>query len=213
MSTATQPPRRDAAAVPRPQWWLFALALALLLPSLYFIWSYFKSSGIVVETVANRPLLKNDAKEFRDSEVGIRFSAPPRWGMQLRSTDAPDDDDPKDRMLVKYKRLLPNSPAAWFRVHVVAAPQDLAIEQFVKDYPSGHDWKPRGTVRSTTVGGRPAAEMRYGGAYHGFPSYRDIVAVRQGSQVFVFVSTYQVADSAAQQEARQSMNTVLFDSR
>jgi hypothetical protein len=214
MSTATNSRAGDQGSAPMTarSWALALAALAVLAGALYFIWQHFQTSGIVIETREGRPLLKSNPAEFRDAEVGIRFKPPAKWSMQLVSKEAPEHSS--DRMVVKYKRLLPNAPAAWFRVYVVDVPPHEAIADAVQARNPGHDgWKPRSGVESITVAGYAAAKIRYTGSYNGFPSFRDIVGVRRGGQVFFFVSTYRHGDSAAQQEAAQAMHSVLFESQ
>lgn len=197
---------------PRVQYVLLVAALVLMATSSYFIWWHFYPAGVSYRTTEKRPLLGDDSKEFHDAQVGLRFTPPPKWSMQLQSTDAPGDHRP-DRMIVKYKRVLPKKSAAWFRVEVADTPADVDISACVANRQAGKDWKSKGEVSATTVGGLPAAKILYGGTYDGFPSLREIVGVRRGGQVFFFVSTYQFADKQAQEQTRQAIQTVLFDQR
>ena len=257
--------------------------IVLLLPtSLYFIYRHFQGPSAVIETMPNRPMLKSEGKEFYDRDTRVRFTPPPRWSMQLRSTEMPDDDpttpadergrgfwwlfaalglvvgtsscvllfvkskrsftpelicvalvatavvgycvvqglaaatpaaavDRGDRMIVKFKRLLPNQPAASFRVLVGRAPADQDVAEYVKKRNPGQDWRRPSAISSLTVGGLPAAKIQYSALYNGVPSLRDIIGVRRGSQVFYFIATYPLADRSAQEECRQTMSTVLFE--
>jgi hypothetical protein len=214
MTTATRPAPADADAANNPwrQRALLAVALVLLAGSWYFIWAHFRTPSVTVETMEKRPLLKRETREFHDTDVGIRLMPPPRWSMQARTTEAPDVHR-GDRLLVKFKRLLPNAPAAWFRVHVADTPAQEPIAESVMNRDPGPDWKVKGRVETVTVAGLPAARIQYGGRYNGFASLRDIIGVRRGSQVFYFVSTYQIGDRTAQEQAREAMNTVLFETR
>jgi len=214
-ATATLSDRETPAAAkrdPRTQRWLLAGALVLLATSSYFIWRHFYRPGISYQTTEKRPLLVSDQKEFHDAQLGLRFTPPPKWSMQLQTTEATGDHRP-DRMVVKYKRVLPKLSAAWFRVEVADAPAGEDVGESLAKRQAGKDWKSKGDVSTTTVSGLPAAKILYGGTYDGFPSLREIVAVRRGGQVFYFVSTYQFADKQAQEQTRQTLQTVLFDQR
>jgi hypothetical protein len=214
MSTAAKPgDRADVAENPNRQRLILVAVVITLAVSWYFIWRHFQSSGMTIETVENRPLLKQTEREFRDTDIGFRFTPPPRWSRQAHSTEA-EKAHSNDRLLVKFKRLLPNAPAAWFRVHLVDVPADEPLVEAVKNRKPGQvGWTHKGGVETLTVAGLPAAKIQYGGHYNGFASVRDIIGVRRGGQVFFFVLTYQIADRSAQEQAREAMSTVLFETR
>jgi hypothetical protein len=200
-----------AAVSSRLRYVLGGVAVVLVAFALYRLWGYFRGPSIPDLTAADRPMLKSDGPEFRDTQVGLRFTAPKRWSMQARTTEAPQAHE-RDRVLVKYKRILPDLPAAWFRVYVVDTPADQSIEQCLAERNPGNDWKTKGEVEKLTVAGQPAARILYGGIYERFPSLREMVGVRRGGQVFYFVSTYRVGDRNAEETTRQLLTTVLFES-
>ncbi|MCI0684980.1 MAG: hypothetical protein L0Y71_23025 [Gemmataceae bacterium] len=189
---------------------LLGVVVVLLPTSLYFIYRHFQGPSATLETMPNRPLLKREGKDFHDKHTRVRFTPPPRWSMQLRSTEAPNDHR-GDRMIVKFKRILPNQPTASFRVHVVDTPRDQDIADCVKNRSPGHDWKRPSAVSPLTVCGLPAAKITYSAMYNSVPSLRDIIGVRRGDQVFYFVASYQIGDRAAQEECRQAISTVLLE--
>lgn len=204
------PPPAPAEDNPWRQRIKLAVVVLLLPMSLYFIYRHFQGPSAAIETMPNRPMLKSEGKEFHDRDTRIRFTQPPRWSMQLRSAEAPDDHR-GDRMIVKFKRLLPHKPTASFRVIVVDTPQDQDIVECVKNRKPGHEWKRPGEVSTLTVSGLTAAKIQYSAMYNGLPSLRDITGVRRGDQVFYFIATYQVGDRTAQEECRQTMSTVLIE--
>src|SRR5688500_13144975 len=105
------PPPAQAADNPWKQRIMLGIVVVLLPTSLYFIYRHFQGPSAVIDTMPNRPMLKSEGKEFYDKDTRVRFTQPPRWAMQLRSTESPDD--PRgDRMIVKFKRLIPNQPTA-----------------------------------------------------------------------------------------------------
>ena len=213
MNTAVKPDAGPAGAHGlRDQRLLLLVAVVLLVPSIYFIWRHFNAPGIYYETGTKRPLLKSEGVDFHDADVGIRFTPPPKWSMQARSFDSPANHR-ADRLLVKFKRVLPNLSAAWLRVEVVDTPEGQDIAESVKKREPGRDWKSKGDVETMKVGGLPAAKIQHGGVYNGIPSLRDIVGVRRGGQVIYFICTYGVGDRQAQEQTRQAIQTALFDDR
>src|SRR5215510_12417331 len=92
LATGTLAEKEAPAAAPRNsrvQLLLLGVALVLLTASLYFIWRHFYPAGISYQTTEKRPLLVNDRKEFHDAQLGLRFTPPPKWSMQLQTTEAP----------------------------------------------------------------------------------------------------------------------------
>lgn len=205
-------PDAVAGSTTRKQRLLVAGSLLLLLPSLFFIWRHFQSYGIAYETGEKRPLLKSEGADFHDAQTGIRFTPPPKWSMQARSYEAPDVQR-KDRLVVKFKRVLPNAPAAWLRVEIADVPAAIDIVDAVKQRKAGSDWKTKGAVEPMNVAGLAAARIQHGGMYNGIPSLRDIVGVRRGPEVIYFIGTYGVGDRQAQEQLRQAIQTSLFDPR
>jgi hypothetical protein len=213
MNTIEHKPPRPVPTVPNPwkQRVMLGMVAVLLPTSLFFIYRHFQGPSALIETVPNRPMLKSEGKEFHDKDTRVRFTTPPRWSMQLRSGEAPDDRR-SERMIVKFKRLLPNQPSASFRVIVVDTPQDQEIAESVKNRKPGQGWGKPSEVTTLTVSGLPAAKVDYTAPYNGFPSRREITGVRRGGQVFYFIATYQLGDRNAQEECRQTMTTILIES-
>jgi hypothetical protein len=188
---------------------LLGAALAIfLLAGLVFWWNT-RGPSVQYETQALRPLLKHDAKEFHDPQVGLRFTPPTSWSMQGRTTEAPDVDV-DERMLVKFKRLIPGRPAAWLRVYVEDAAKGESVSAAVKKRQPGPGWSRPTAVQSMTVNGQPAAKITYSGVYNNVPSVRDVIGVQRGQEMFWFVSTYQVADFAAREQTLEAVNSVIF---
>jgi len=200
------------AASLRRQRWLLAGALALLLTSLYFIWTHFQTHGIAYDTGDKRPLLKSEGADFHDAQTGVRFTPPPKWSMQARSYQAPDHK-PKDRLIVKFKRTLPNTSAAWLRVEIAEMAADTDIVEVVKQRKAGHEWTTKSAVATTKVSGLPAAKIQLGGKYNEMPALRDVVGVRRGDQVIFFAGTYAVGDRLAHEQFLQTLQTCVIEPR
>jgi len=207
MPTAT--PQAPKTADPRQQRILLAVALVLLVPSLYFIWRHFRTHGVEYETVAGRPLLKNESNRFHDQDSGIRFRAPTNWSLQLRTTEAPDAEG-KERLIVKYKRLLPKQGLGWLRVYVTDRPKNKSIVEAVAERDPGAGFKPLTKVESRTIAGVPAASISHSNVYHNAISVRDVIGLEYKDRIFFFVATYPAADKGVRDEINQSVNSVVF---
>jgi hypothetical protein len=209
MPSTTRTPETAPPESPQRQKVLLGLALAIFALAGVVLWLNSRGPSADIETEALRPLLKNDGKEFYDAQVGLRFSPPPNWGMQGRSTDAPGDNPgEEDRLLVKFKRLIPGRHAAWLRVYVEEAKGPLL--EAVKNRDPGKGFSSPSAPQSMTVSGAPAVKVTYSAMYNQAPSLRDVIGVEHGGKVFWFISTYQVADSAAREQTLQAIQSVVF---
>jgi hypothetical protein len=176
------------------------------------------------EPVPGRPLLEShgdiytDHQDlFTDRQVGLQFTAPANWSMQARSTESPHEHKP-DRMVVKYKRLIPGLDLAWFKVNVSDVPEDQSPADLLKKRkPPEEGWVVRHDVEDgLTVAGRPAARVTFGGPLDpdtkGARDFTcEVVAVRRGPQVFYFSGTYTTADPKGQKRVRTAVDSVVLD--
>lgn len=169
--------------------------------------------------VEGRPLLGEAGKVFTDVQVGVQFSPPADWAMQARSTESPTNHRP-ERMLVKYKRLVPGAQVAWLRVTVADADADddqTPADLLRNRKPQESGWKVIKQVEDgLTVGGLRAARITFGGPFD--PTGRgkkdfvsEMVAVRRGAQVFYFAGTFAADDPSGRQQVRAAVESAVFD--
>jgi hypothetical protein len=169
------------------------------------------------EAIEGRPLLHHEGELFTDRQAGIQFAPPAYWSLQARSTVAPRDRKP-ERMLVKFKRLIPGLQMAWIRVSVADVPEDQTPAELLKKRkPPETDWTVKKEVEDgLEVGGKPAARITFGGPYDpdqkGLRDYTcEVVAIRRGPQVFYFAGTYETSDPKGQKRIRTALDTVVLD--
>jgi hypothetical protein len=174
--------------------------------------------------VPGEPLLRqNDSEEpdlFTDRQVGVQFVPPGGWSMQARTTESPREHKP-ERMVVKYKRLIPGHQVAWLRVSVADAPADQSPADLLKTRkPPEPDWKVRKSVEDgLTVGGQPAARVTFGGPFEtddkGDRDFTcEVVAVRPRPgepRVFYFAGTFMTGDPTGQKRVRAAIDSAAFD--
>jgi hypothetical protein len=164
-----------------------------------------------------RPLLQNDEELFTDQQVGLQFAPPKFWSLQARSLDSPQEHR-SERMVVKYKRLIPGLQVAWLKVSVGDAPGDKSpAEMLASRKLPEPDWKVTKPVEDgLTVAGRPAARVTFGGPldpdHQGVRDFtNEVVAVRRGPQMFYFAGTYVTADPKGQKRIRTAIDTASLD--
>jgi hypothetical protein len=168
--------------------------------------------------VPGRPLLQDDVDLFTDRQVGLQFVPPGGWSMQARTTESPHEHKP-ERMVVKFKRLMPGHEVAWLRVSVADVAGDASPADLLKTRkPPEPDWSVRKPIEDgLTVGGRPAARITFGGPFEleekGTRDFTcEIVAVRPNRpQVFYFSGTFKTGDPTGQKRVRAALDSVVFD--
>jgi hypothetical protein len=169
------------------------------------------------EPIAGLPLLQQDEKLFTDRQAGIQFTPPMYWSMQVRSTEAPNAHK-SERLVVKYKRLIPGYQVGWLKVSVADAPEDKPLADLLKmrKLPE-EDWKVTKPVEEGfTVAGRPAARITFGGPLdpdqQGTKDYTcELVVVRRGSQVIYISGTFATADEKGQKRIRTALDSLVLD--
>jgi hypothetical protein len=164
-----------------------------------------------------RPLLQNDDELFTDQQIGLQFAPPKLWSLQARSLDSPHEHR-SERMIVKYKRLIPGLQLAWLKASVADAPNDKSpAELLAGRKPPEPEWRVTKPVEDgISVAGRPAARVTFGGPldpdHHGARDFtNEVVAVRRGTQMFYFAGTYVTADPKGQKRIRTAIDSVVLD--
>lgn len=193
------------------------IVLTAVLVSASLLALYAFTPDIPVATYTEgRPLLDSDGGEFFDEQLGLRFTPPPGWFMQVRSTESPTTHK-SDRTLVKFKRLVKGPKVAWMRVSVVDAPGELAPAELLKQRkPREADWGMTKPIEDgLTVAGRPAARSTFGGNFNpdrqgARPGTTEIIGIRHGQQAIYFAGTFSTADTEAQGQFRAAVASARF---
>jgi hypothetical protein len=164
-----------------------------------------------------RALLRLPDGPFADRQVGLRFTPPGDWALQVVSIESPRVQKP-ERTLVKYKRVVPDVPVAWFKVSVVNDPAGRSPEELVRTRkPPEPGWKVVQEVEAdVTVGGRPAARITFGGELEPDGTARapftcEVVAVRRGPRALFLAGTFPTNDAAARQAVRAAVASAALD--
>ena len=187
---------------------LLSAALAILAVAALLFWLNRRGPAATFEVEAQRPLLKSDVKEFHDTQVNLRFTPPPTWSMQGRTMQAPNVEV-KERLLVKFKRMLPGQYPAWLRVYVEDGTH-ASLDDAVARRKPGLAWSKPSPVQRLSIAGRPAAKVTYAGTYNGVPSTREIIGVQADDHTFWFISTYNIRDQAAPGETTAAIQSTVL---
>jgi len=192
-----------------------AVAAALVAAGLGALWA-FTPDPRRPRAEEGRALLRLPDGPFADEQVGLRFTPPAGWALQVVSIESPRVQKP-ERTLVKYKRVAPNVPVAWLKVTVMSDPGDRSPEELVRSRkPPEPGWKVVKDVEGdVTVAGRPAARITFGGELEPDGSARvpfvcEVVAVRRGGRALFFAGTYPAHDAAARQAARAAVESAVL---
>lgn len=168
------------------------------------------------DAVPGRPLLVQDGSLFSDSQVGLRFMPPPEWGMQVRSTEA--SRHRPERLLVKYKRVLPDMAVAWLRVRVMDVPSEQSAAEYLKGRkPPEINFSPAGEIEEPlTVANHPAAKRTYTGSFdvdgRGMKPFRcEVAAIKRENRIFEFAGTFAENDEKAKEQLKSTLESVTFE--
>jgi hypothetical protein len=167
--------------------------------------------------VQGRPLLESDGPVFSDAELGLRFTYPPGWALQARAAQNHGAHS-AERLLVKYKRVVPPDQLAWLSVNVADANDGDSPDQFLRGQRAPEsNWKVTKPIEmGLTVGGQPAARVVFGGPFNsGQKASRDftceLVAVKNGQRIFLLAGMFAAADKVSQQQVRAAIESAVFE--
>ena len=168
-----------------------------------------------IRIVEDVPLLQSDGRQFNDESIGLRLTAPENWAMQAVATGSAPSTR-AERLVVKYKRVLPGVPAAWLTVTVSDASAESPAEYLRKRRPPESKWTvSKNLEEGLTIAGRPAARITFGGQLD--PDSlgvkrctAEVVAVRVDKRDVVITGTYVANDQSAQREIRACIESFSF---
>lgn len=164
--------------------------------------------------VEGQPLLGQAADWFTDSQVGLQFKPPSGWSMQAR-TNATPLQHISPRMIVKFKRLIPNASVAWMRVNVLDAPEGATPAIYLRDRKAPEaGWKVLKDMEEVfQIGNQPAARITFGGPFD--PDGRgkrefsaEVVVIRHQSQFIELIGTFPSAEADTRAQIRAVIDSV-----
>lgn len=193
-----------------------AVVAALIGVGLGALWA-FTPEPIRPRADEGRALLRLPDGPFVDEQLGLRFTPPPGWALQVVSVESPRVQR-AERTVVKYKRVDGSTPGVWFKVSVLSDAEGRSPEELARTRkPAERGWKVFKDVElAVTVAGRPAARITFagdlqpGGADH-IAYQSEIVAVRRGSRALIFAGTFPTSDVAARQAVRAAVDSVVLE--
>jgi len=161
-------------------------------------------------------LLGQESHLFVDEQTGLQFKPPSGWPMQGR-TMSTSKQPVSSRLVVKYKRLLPDVTVAWFRVSVHSVPIDQTTVNYLRNRkPPEKNWNVVKDVDSNlTIGDQRAARIIFAGPLdvdgRGSHNYSaEYYAVIRDRDLFEFSATFPTADEDARKQCRSCIESVVF---
>jgi hypothetical protein len=171
------------------------------------------------QMIEGRPLLELEGPDFIDKQVGVTFTPPSGWAMQERSTESPTAHQ-AERMVVKFKRLVPGPIAAWLKLNIADVTGDPSPAELIRTRKprEAHFVMTKEPEDGLTIAGRPASRVTFGGELDtdrqgSRHCTTEIVAMRHGKIAVYFAGTFTTTNQEAQKLIRNSIESTVFDRR
>jgi hypothetical protein len=155
-----------------------------------------------------------DEPVYENDRAGLRFVAPPGWVMGLRS-ELPPGRLGQPLQLVRYQAGPgggdgPEKPAD-LTVLAVDLADGTDPGKYLADHPVGGGRWAAATPQSLTVNGAAATRYEYTAASAKAGQLRrEVTAFRRGGRVYFFMTTFAATDTAARDQVRQAVNSVVW---
>lgn len=158
------------------------------------------------EAKPRAPALTDDPV-YQNDQYGLRLLAPERW-KQIANAVVPPGQHDKPMQIVGYQS--PQMDAA-FEIFVAEVPGSIDLQSLAIQPSHGvAEWKSAGAAEPMTVGNVPAMRYRFRGLLGTVSQTKDVVAVRRGDRVFLFILLAAARDTVAVDAARLSIGSVTW---
>jgi hypothetical protein len=144
---------------------------------------------------------------YDNKQEGFRFEAPDSWKMTARG-EYPGGRTETERLLVEYRRLKGDSPAALL-VTMVDLPESDDLVAHFRNNRTVSQWKLK-PVEPLLLGGRKAERFVFQGTQGKFETVQEVVVVRRGSRVYFFTGIYRAGDNKAREQIRGAVGSVAW---
>jgi hypothetical protein len=156
------------------------------------------------------PALRNEAV-YQNIQEGFRFLVPEGWAMHTRANLPPGPLE-KEHILVAYQRRSAGAgrPAA-FEVSCADLPESADLAAHVAASGPGKDgWRAARPPEPVAAGNVQGVRVTLAGRAGNEGTQREVVAVRRGGRVYFFTLLAAPADTAARDQARQAVGSLLW---
>lgn len=166
----------------------------------------FASLLLGCEAKPRAPALSDDPV-YQNDQFGLRMLAPERW-KQIAHAVVPPGEHEKPMQIVGYRS--PQMDAA-FEILVAKVPDGAELQPVAMQPSHGvPEWKLIGTPEVATVGDQPAQRYRFRGMLGTLPQIKEVVGVRRGEQVLLFMLICPTHDTLSSEAARQAIGSVTW---
>jgi hypothetical protein len=147
---------------------------------------------------------------------GLKFTPPSGWVERDRDNLLPARAGKKpldlpmpglaegERMVVRYDRVSAGH-LAWVRVTTADLPADAVLKDQIASRSPGENWRRELEPEDLEISKLPAARIAFAGRWSEQDFLCEIVAVRNGEQVYFFTASFPAADSTAREQVRTAV--------
>lgn len=155
------------------------------------------------------PALQNEAV-YRNSKEGFHFLAPEGW-TQTAKADVPPGKAGQERLLVEYRKLKSDQPAA-FQASLI----DLGDSERLEDYLSGpgsgfERWQLKRPPEERSIGGASATRLVFVSPGISAQTSREVTAYRRGSRVYLFSGIFVTADTKTSEQIHRAVESIKWE--
>jgi predicted Zn-dependent protease len=173
-----------------------------------FLWCAFSLLGC--RSGPRAPAL-GDEPVYNNSREGFRFLVPEGWTQSARG-EAPPGKVQDERMLVEYKLLTSDRPAA-LQVTVIDRPESTSLEGCLSACSFGiENWRRKSPLEQLTINEVAASRIIFTSRIDNEETIRDVVVFRRGERVYFFTGIFPSTDSKAREQVRRAVESVIWKS-
>jgi hypothetical protein len=153
------------------------------------------------------PLLR-DEPVYQNRQAGFRFQVPDGW-TQVANGDLPPES-PKERLLVEYKALSTEQPAA-LQVTVIDLPSTTNLEKYLTGPSFGSEtWQPTAKPETLQINGVEGIRFSFESKTRQENLAREVVGFRRKERVYLFTGVFGSKDSKAREQIRGLVKTTIW---
>jgi hypothetical protein len=150
-----------------------------------------------------------DGPVYQNTKEGFRFLVPEGW-TQYVSGDVPPGRIEQEQLLVEYKLLTADQPAA-FQVALVDLAPTMDLGAYLRSNPfGGETWQMDAPTEQREVGGVTATHAELRNKAGKDATVREVVAFRRGERVYFFTGVFAATDANAREQVRRAVASIVW---
>ncbi len=153
------------------------------------------------------PVLATEAVYTNDA-IGLTFMPPDGWLMYAKSSLPRDKPLDRPMRLVAYQKT-EGTKRSEFELYAIEPGGDSLMAYLAKSPIGAEKWTAKGSPESLTINGRRAA--RYNLTSTRAEMRREITSFERGNRIYIFITTYQGADTKNREQTRRAVETSTWE--